>query len=476
MTDASLPIGLELNDMRLTESQKDLHGLYDINGVPNNEIVESIFYSEIIKTARAPHITLQLPFKEEGDKYFYDTHKDFHFLAFSYMIQGLPKIVVKRESRENFQICWCLNLGLNIANEQELSSDTGRIQKFDQHWNNMFFQDYFPELWDRSHFDKIIGNLPFLTNWHSYLPKYNIMVPQAWDYCMHDHKALKLFKAKESVIRHSYRMKKTIFSLLRCRMKVDGEWKEIPARKETEALIKRHIDFETHLLPKPQLWGRYYKVRQDELENADYPDTSYIYDVINSDSTNPVAIDSNTYVELDSQEPCTAIHFALENTIATQTNNHSNYTTNPTDIMEGWSPLSTVNLSYGNSSKYTYDSVHVEHAFPLFNRRTHSQSGYYYLPIEHRGGTTGTSTTCVFKGNNAKLTFALADTDPFLDTLDDTSDGDTDDLAQLLSIGATSTDTVVKKDTFNVRVRLCVTKKAVYRDGRYFIENEESTL
>lgn len=465
MSDPSNIAKLDLNT--LSEFQKALHAPKKAD-----EDLESRFYYEFRKTSWSTHMPVKMKCTASDDGLVYQGTFKFDFLLYSYMRQKLPPLKVKENFKKTIQICWPHNPGLNILKDASLKSDDDIIQAFDNIWLNMHSQFYRKSGGGKdAHHNLMIGNVPFLQGWTHYLPEYMLDVPQPWYYSRNEVVAMPLFLCSLSSITHNYKVRSKLSEMLRMRARAneESEWKDIKFNpKYLEGVGPEDT------LPIPELWGRYALITDDEREwRKTQKNKVYIEDIVIHSSDDPTRYGSTVPIGLQTEMPTKAIFWVAENLEATKYNNYSNFTTNSTDLYDGWNPIMSTKLTYGSTPRVELDSDSFDRIEPWYHFPSAPyQSGYNAYSISYDSSSINADIGMVFKDLGAKLVPKLGNTDPFLKKLPykrtDTANTDmstVDSIPEELESPEDEGETM-DKTRFSIHVRLLVMKKIKFKDGK----------
>jgi hypothetical protein len=448
-----------------TQLQKELYddiGDYDPNHPESWLQVRSIFYWEYVRKARAGHTYIRMDRKPISDSYSFETDSRFDCLLTTDLWQVLPEIRVKNKFKDTVQVCWCMNIGLNIVREASLVTETSTIQTMDSIWLNRVTQHMLQI--DRDHLFQMIGNVPELTSWSNQLPRYTLTVPQFWDYCRDYGKALPIGLAKKDTISHIYKMRERIASLLRIRIKQGEEWIEtrLDACRFKECPLV-DVELETRLSP-PELYASYSKSNPSEWEwRQTQNNTFYTHDVVKIPGELRYEAGKRFQVPLEIESPCIGIFFSAEPLKALDSNNYSNFTTNPSDLTKGADPFKSVSLMYGGLTKIPeVSSLYSSRVVPArFFPITPYQRGYNVLCIGFAPDGIDTDTTASLKLHNAKLVLELKDIEDQPDDKDEADD---------LLIKAITEEAKGVRPVYNIHIHLLIYRKISFKDGRCIVD------
>ncbi len=194
-----------------------------------DEEIDSRFSYEFKKTSWSIHLTEKLKAVPSDETITYIANPKFDFLLYTYLLCKLPALRVVKEYRKLIEICWPHNVAHNILKEAILHFDDDPAQNFNSIWLDIYSQFYMKPGF-RSHYDIMVGNVPFLENWGEYLPAYPVISPQPYYYSRHEGVAVPLFLCSLSRVTHTCAIKTKLSDILRMRVydKKERRWMEIP--------------------------------------------------------------------------------------------------------------------------------------------------------------------------------------------------------------------------------------------------------
>lgn len=481
MTDPISVIKIDLET--LTEFQ---HGLHLANN--EDEEIESRFSCEFKKTGWSTTMYMKLTSQAENDcEVVYEANNKFHYLLYTCLRQRLIALRVKEEYRDFIQICWPHNAFLNYTQRGQLCFDGVPAQTGDDIWFNIVNQFYMKKgSGKRKHFSNMIGNLEFLEEWTDSLPEFTIQFPQDWYYySKNEGLAIPLFLCSQSRVTHRYKFRNNLADFLRMRFRKskDAEWEEISY--DPRLVEGAPSDGK---LPLPELWGRYAYITGGELNWRKKEGISnnliYIEDINAWSTEEPKTYNTPINIDLHMESPCKAMFWVAENLDASKNRNYSNFTTNTNNLREGWNPVSSCKLLYGNNERIPeydsdiFDRMEPWYRFPSAPR----EPGYNGYSFSYNSGKIAADIGVVFKSPklnlNAKLTLKLGDTDPFLRQIKDkrVDDNDKNILSIIEGLKRDEIRDDKKNPKFKVHARFLVMKKLHFVNGRCEIINPEAGI
>ena len=416
----------------LTTFQEYLH----VHEDPEEHIPSKFNYT-FIKTTWSVNLIEEMDatVKSDGKVITYTTSNKYDFLLYSYLTQKISPMKLRKSVRKKVQICLPHNLGHNIIVRGDLVADGTVIQTIDSTWLDIHSQ-FFMEPGFRDNHNMAIGNVPFLEEWATHIPGYEITIHQPFFYSKHTAVALPLFLGSLGRVTHQYEFRRELSQILRMRILEDEEtnkWKEIPYNWNYMAAVSNDEKFD-----QPSMYGKYAIITDaerywhkglvlvdDKSKNKAFtePDPSYkplvIYgeNIVEITHKNSFGLGNNVELELSSNTPAKAMFWVAENIDATKLNNRSNYTTDPNNIMNGWGPISDISLSYGSVVKIK--SMYSNHFNTGIKPREFmsppSEPGYHALSFGYDVNSLHADVGIVFNRiGKVKISANLEDTNPFL--------------------------------------------------------------
>jgi hypothetical protein len=405
----------ELNS--LTDFQRDIHVTKDLS-----EEIISTFYRTFVKATWYSSVPLKLKCSSDGEEVVYSVNNTFHYLMYSYMRFELPPISVLPEFNKTIRAAWCHNVGTNIVKRASFIEDDDTYNSWDNIWADIYFQFYQRGGAGKRDAHKIgVGNIPYIENWATKLPRYPINVEQPWFYSMHPALSFPIFyKNSQTRAEHRYTFRRRIVDLLRVqKLGKDEIWYNVSSKAASRYL---NIDAEASV-KMPELWGRYAYVSAAEIDwnKCRKERVLYTRDVEICDTANPNVYKTTADIELHCTNPCLAMFWVAENLDATATRNYSNYSTDPDDFRTGWDPVRTTSFKYGTTIRL--DNMPSDH-FSIAEPRMHFPSapdepGYHGYSFAYDSTSFDGDIGIVFSNLNAKLQCRIANGDIFSDSYND---------------------------------------------------------
>lgn len=292
---------------------------------------------------------------KEGSESVYTHHintKGYDFLTGVNLNVLLPSISVKKECQDFIRICWPHNVGHHIIEESLFFADSKKYQRI----SNTYLDSVraFLQHEKQETYDKLIGSISSLEEWSSFLPKYQLSIPQPFFYSADQYSALPLFASMQSIMSHDFKIR-TIPNLLRIQKKVDDIWEDISFVDASEYLKDVKETFNT-----PTVTCFYNNISDGEKEailDKDY--SIYVDNVITLTSQNHCTLGSNCSISLHAKVPCRAIFLKAIPSNVSKTKNYGNYT-NSENFRNGSSVIKSVTLNVDGKEYIEFNSTALE--------------------------------------------------------------------------------------------------------------------
>ena len=467
--------GIKVDSQTFSLFQKELHrplGAVDKNDddkITRNEKIHSIFQHRFRK------ISWYSPVKEiletngggNDDNVTYIANNTYDHLFKSFLNVQLPAIKVDDKKANEYRIAWTHNIGININKLAKLMINDIVVNSFDSTSHDIASQyGYITKSGFKKHHLISIGSVPRLEEWTNFLPAHHLNVLQPFYYTKANFLALPLLKSSTTQFKHVYNFRRRILDLLRMQRlnPVTGKWVDILPKPEVIEGIKD----KDSLIPLPELWGRYSRITDEERNWFRHcGDThEYFYDnFLAFDDTNSRSYEEVASVDINSATPVKAIFWVSENTNSSRLNNFSNYTTNITNVYQGWNPHGQFKLERGE--QVIMDSKSIIRAereevweFP----RAPWEPGYNAITFCNNPFSIDGEASISLQGSKTKLTVKITNGNPDLIMPNNYAKrDDLDDFAQTTEV--VPSNVVVQKEinpSFIVKVRLLVYKKLSY--------------
>jgi len=463
----------ELNS--LTDFQKEFHTTEH-----PKEKITSNFYQKFTKCTWYSNGLQRLKETSDGDEIVYTANNSLHFLMYSYLRDQTPTVRVKNKYIDKVKICWCHNLGINRIKKAYFREDEADYQTFENIGLDIYFQFFEePGAGKRNSRLQGIGNVPFLEEWTEYLPSIPINFEQPWFYSNYSYTAFPLF-LKDSTSRAEHRyIFRNYEDLLRIKiLNKNDKWIELKSSSSVMRDLSEYLDF---FYPKksrvPELWANYAYVTEPEIEFfkecANLP-PYYIRDMEVCDETNVNKFKSTGILNLSCSHPCLSLFWVAQNADAAAKRNFSNYTTNSESVYEGWDPIVTTSLKYGNDFKF--ENMESDH----FNKGSSRKSflsapcepGYHGYSYAKDPRNFDAEVGVALNRLNTSLICYLDDTNPFsnsnlrkYETVQKTDN-------ELFSLTSSDSELSAESEntSFLLKARMYIVKKLTFEklpDGRF---------
>lgn len=448
----------------------------------SEEGCQSLFDCAIRKPSRNHHLPREMKRTDTSGSYVYIADSEYSFLYDMEMYQKLPKVVVKKNFRSKIQIALCPYPGINLVNEATAyCGEKKSPYHFDQIWFNIYNQFYNRK---SEHFNRYCGHIPMLTDWGHGFPSYQLRIHQPWFFSREGF-PLPLFRMKEKV-HFNYMVKKSIFDLLRFRIKGDGDnWIEVPFRK---AFMNYLTVANEGILAPPIMIAEYSKITLEEERAIKENDKHCAVEDIIAFRTDLVdKITPRIQVAIKTKYPLKGIFYVAENVDATRLNNFSNFSTCAEDMSEGVSPICSVDPKINGSTSLVpfsaeftgetlaayYESNSARRYFP----GSPQDPGYAAIPIAYSMADPAHDGFKSFQGDTS-LTFQLSDSieDPE-ESEEKSEQPDFSDLSDLLK-GDSSGENKIQQLRHNYRIHVYAVyiKRLTYGDGEETKINDFSDI
>lgn len=347
------------------------------------EPINSRFYRPFMKSTWYSSVSEKMTIISSTDtEVVYKINPVYHYLFYSYMRFHIPKI---ETTSDRYQIAFTNEPSTSMVIRASLRQDNIVIQELDEYTiniNNHFFQT--EGAGKRELIRKYSGDNDEMTNWHTMIDKQVLNVEHPWYYST-DHALAYplLFNEEEPRTEHRYEFRRKISDLLRVReLQQDGVWRVVN-------LDQRHINIPIDTqIPIPELWGKYAIISDDEKmeiesECKEHYRNFWVKDFISCDPGQTCSFGATVKADIQSEYPCLAMFWSVENRNSYFSNNHSNYTAEVEDPINGFDPIIKCRLKYGNLERIIpSESDH----FTISQIRHHTPSapyknGFHFYPF-----------------------------------------------------------------------------------------------
>ena len=403
----------------LNPIQRDIHDpdLTVKNDQGEDEInIVSIFYFKNLRSLPSLNeICLLDGTTSDSGKVSYKITKNYSQLINSFLHVELPALRVKAEFKDELKICWPPNIGLLIKNHGSLLFGDVNIQMTDT-YSDLFMCEYFLDGSKRDSYKQMVGNVPELTEFSTFIPRYDLFMPQFFFYSSDISKSIPLFlfPSVESV-KHNYEFNLRIGDFLRIlqKNKDTGQWDHI---KFSQCLNKIEGYNGHMMIPSPKLYGEFcfltdYEMSQ-RMNNLNY--TIYSFDFIPFESTNPQSLNTAVSITYSTSRPVQYIISGAENVDSIDILGvHHNFSTDLNS--NGHSPIRKVGIRFKDETEFIELSAKIfEKVMPFTRNGTDLSSShllffpYSYIPMNYQNDTDRNFS------QNCEFIYTLEDTDPYL--------------------------------------------------------------
>jgi hypothetical protein len=395
------------------EKKTDLQNKY--HEPEEDEKVTSISYRPLRKTPWDSGVVMKLTAtRGKNEEIRYSFNPKIHRATNPYLTCCLPEVKVKSEYLDKIQICWTHNVGHNIISSASLiSSDEDYIQTITSRTLDAEVRSssWFLEGKSKEFYDQLIGNVPFLVNWSTYLPRYSLTLPQPWFYGKCDTSSLLLLSSSENSLIHNYDFCLSLSKLIRMREfdKKTSTWKNISfSEKYLENFSEKNQKIED-----PEFFAECVLMTKPEREFLSEENREYhIEDYVIIKQTNPIPLGKSDVIDLKVQENALSLMILAENCESSEQNYSSNYTTDSNDVYSGWNPISQIKLVYGSTEVFNFESNHFSGAqMWYFSKNQIGESGYNLYSFQHRHPKSKHGVN--LHDLSASLNIILQDSNPF---------------------------------------------------------------
>ncbi len=476
MTEEALSlVGLQLT--LLTELQKQFH-LTEPN--KNDEDIISRFDS----TRYTQKTNLAIPYRrkltivnnnnktEESDlqedivltEIEYKHFKELHRLISTFVSISIPKISVKEKWRNKVEIAWPYKLAHHILQTVNLLIDNdevnGNMNFLDSVWLDFLriYQEKKPKF-----YDKLIGNVPEMTNWNTVLPNYPIILLQPFSFSKHLGYSLPLHLCKTNKISQTYIFKLNIKNLIKIRIRKDEQSEWVISDMASQA-AGEYIDGPLEI-PTPNIWGEYGQLSQDEI-NADQEDPviMYVDDIISKDVEIPLSLGEHIEIPLESATPVKAIFWVVENQDSEKQHNFGNYTTNQENLLKGINPCIKYTLTFKGRNRISSESGTMSENMIKLNYGLNDleEYGYNMIPLSFQPFSQMERCGSVLDLYDVQLRLTLGNSNKENNLTFDKGTETEDIPYELRSSSKKITST---KEKYKIKIRLLVSKKVTFKYG-----------
>jgi hypothetical protein len=399
--------------LRMTQEKETENEIFIRYSEDNGEVMSLFDFNEK-QVARNHHLPREMKRIDSSGDYIFQVDPAYSYLHNMELHQILPSVSVKKEHRKKLQIAWCFYPGLNVTDKAVmLSGEKKVLSSFVKHWGDIEYQYYKSN--KEEHYTRYLGHIPVLNEWSHILPRFSLRVQQPWPFTRG--LPFRIFRLKDK-ISFSYTMKKDIFSLLRVRIFNSSSQTWVPC-KVTKSICK-YLDFhDKGSLSPPIMIAEYSKITPEEEKEIAERSVRYIIEDVKHFGLPVLEKDKTTQtVEITLDDPIKAIFYIAENYDATLLNNHSNYSTNADDPLEGERPIKSIYPYYKGSPLVPFSSEFTPEVFTDYCESSYPRSCFPGFPRDPGYGVIPIGYDMIspihesFKSGTFKINFTLQDKDP----------------------------------------------------------------
>lgn len=397
----------------ISDFQKELHGL-NKEDESSNVLLHTLEQSTVKKTTWGVRSDCKLTRTIESDNTVFEASNNFHYLKDLTLHQTFPPLRVKDEYKGKVEIRYPHNLGncgVEVANAYYGESKVGYLDTICLDIVLQFHTDPGQTELNRVN----VGNLPYLEQWSSVLPRHTTITKQPFYFGDHMMFSIPLLLINGKVT-FKYKLRNRLSKILKMRQRADekSDWKEIPFN--SFFLVDTASDA---TLPLPDMYGTYKTVSDAEVkrQRARLPITQYIqcFHANTTDSKRKYHFKETPEIDIKCPYPIHRLYPVAINDKAYRNNDYSNYSTNSDDVYLGHHPINTITLTHRDNK--IYDEYPIE----LFDRR---EAAITKLPLTDPGyaccnfgvgiSHPYTDTSLVFNDQApAKMSLEIKNTDPY---------------------------------------------------------------
>jgi hypothetical protein len=346
--------------------------------------ISSMMYSDIRKVPWMSYHKSELTQKTQNqNQSVYYPSLMMHYLHYVHLRASIPEIRVKPEYKDRIRICLPHNLMHNLVQRAEIeyisnaNSDVTTGPGFPGKWLDVYSQYFMsPGTGHLETNHSMVGNVPTMTEWTTYIPKSEIGSVQPYYFEESMRSGMPLYACKESPPSFRYTFRLKILDLLRIQIldkarDSDGVWKDLTNTK-IRSIVIEGIDGNS-AIEHPKLHGYYGTMSDEEYSwkmTKKKTQSIFASTVIEKTIENPIVAGSTATIHLDTDTPVRAIYFIAQHERAVEINNFSNYTTCPEDFMYGLSPIEKVIHKYSGKEIITQDAYDLSKMQPRYHAKS----------------------------------------------------------------------------------------------------------
>lgn len=282
------------------------------------------------------------PLDSNGGSTFYMNTTDHHFARLPSFSATFPVIKVKSQYQGMVRICWPNYVGFAPLDEVNLKIDKMSGGKLNHLVNDVCLQFFRNPESSSSHINEMTGNIPCLTEWAEFLPKWRTDVPLMFNLGSESN-PIELHLCQNAFLTAKIRSK--ITDLLRMQQKQDNVW----INTDVETCFLDNVTTETTI--EYEFSVEYGKVTPEELselrKDAEIRRNRWYIDHIVVSSERPFTYGQITTIRVRTPEQCIALMQLVQRIDYLQFHNFSNYTTDE-NLSFGLDPMDWHVYSHGD--------------------------------------------------------------------------------------------------------------------------------
>lgn len=471
--------GLQLDLGQLDESDF----LQNMHLPPDNEGgIYSRFFKDHKNVTYSQTCLNRISRQPDNQQFVYTAHNSesyrYDLLLYSFLSTRTPEVKIKDEYINNAQISWTHNLGHGIIPSGGIYYNNDCAQAIGTHILDHNLQHNEKQgAGKREWHIQNIGSIPALEDWNTALPEVPLTIPQTYSFAERHTTAIPLFRRSSlDRVRFIYNFELDILKLLNMRIRAElkdadgytirdedgnieyGEWKVVKPNKKL-------IDCETDEFPIPQMYGRYSIITDDEKESLKDKDlVYYLEDNIAVPPGDACIMGKRKTLGMDSLEPVKYIFYMAQHTDAVKYGFGSNYTTNPFDLENGYSPISSIkSIDHGSTLRMKETERHIYNTDQYYLGKSAAfEEGYNQIYFGY-GDKLGRSDSGIMTTSSTQIVLKLGETDPYaLSSYFSNNDDDNNEIDINNVIMENENENNSQLDTYFVHLFMVVTRRIIF--------------
>jgi len=207
------------------------------------------------------HSEIPLICTQSMSEYTYEVSELADILSSCRIETKLPALKVNKSYTGRIRIRWCRKPCIKITASAIMSVDGSlgpRLSKYslDYHHEVITSKDYSGYMLAKN----MMGDNPKLTTFQDYIPETTISMDQPWEFAEGFHKAIPLFKCRDSKIKFTYKFDLDVFSMIQMET-YDDKTKTWTTKKPHKSILESWC---STTIPTPNLIGSYAKLIDEE--------------------------------------------------------------------------------------------------------------------------------------------------------------------------------------------------------------------